>query len=115
MFQLLNDLAAHWRSLFPEANPGEFKIVPEKCPENMDGELTVNAFRYARFFKIAPDKLAELSEEYLSSHADVEKVSRVKAFVNITLKPAALFREHWRTLPDCWTRRSCRRKSGSGY
>lgn len=97
MFQLLNDLAAHWRSMFPEANPGEFRIVPEKCPENMDGELTVNAFRYARLFKTAPDKLAELSEEFLSGHADVEKVSRVKAFVNVTLNPAALFRD---TLAD---------------
>lgn len=97
MFQLLNDLAAHWRSMFPEANPGEFRIVPEKCPENMDGELTVNAFRYARLFKTAPDKLAELSEEFLSGHADVEKVSRVKAFVNVTLNPSALFRD---TLAD---------------
>ena len=97
MFQLLNDLAAHWRSMFSEANPGEFRIVPEKCPDNMDGELTVNAFRYARLFKTAPDKLAELSEEFLSGHADVEKVSRVKAFVNVTLNPAALFRD---TLAD---------------
>jgi len=93
-FQCIADLAAHLRQSFPGAEiPADWEIVPEKCPETMTGDLTVNCFRFARYFKQAPDKVAALAAEFLGKHADVEKVEAVKAFVNLTLKGAAVHRD----------------------
>ena len=49
----------------------------------MEGDITVNCFRFARFLKQAPDKIAEAAVEFLSSHPDVEKAEKIKAFVNL--------------------------------
>ncbi|MBE6369225.1 MAG: arginine--tRNA ligase [Lentisphaerae bacterium] len=92
-FKFIIDLEEHLKGLFPLKAADNWHIAPEKCPETMDGELTINAFRFARVFGQAPDKLAGVIAEYLNSHEDVEKVDTVKAFINVTIKPAALYRD----------------------
>ena len=77
--------------------PAGFTITPEQCPEGMEGDITINCFRFARIFKVAPDAVSAAVEKALGNDPDVEKASRVKAFVNVTLKAEALFRD---TLAD---------------
>jgi len=98
MFKFLDDLARGLLQKFPEAGaPADLRVSAERCPENMNGELTVNAFKFARLLKTAPDKAAAAAAEILSGHPDVESVETVKAFVNVTLTAEALFRD---TLAD---------------
>ena len=92
-FKFIFDLEEHLKATYPGKADAAWHIAPEKCPETMEGELTINAFRFARVFGQAPDKIAAAIAEYLAAHEDVEKVSTVKAFVNITVKPAALYRD----------------------
>ena len=92
-YKFIFDLEDHLKQQFPGKADTAWHIVPEKCPETMDGELTINAFRFARVFGQAPDKIAAAAAEFLQAHDDVEKVDTVKAFINITLKPAALYRD----------------------
>jgi len=92
-FKFIFDLEDHLKAEFPGKAAADWHIAPEKCPETMDGELTINAFRFARVFAQSPDKIAGMIAEFLKNHADVEKVDTVKAFVNITIKPAALYRD----------------------
>ena len=77
--------------------PADLLIVPEQCPEGMQGDITINCFRFARNFKAAPDAVAAAVEKVLASDEDVMEVASVKAFVNVTLKAEALFRD---TLAD---------------
>ena len=65
----------------------------ETCPAGMNGDLTVNCFRLAKALKSAPDALAEETVRLLVADPDVAGAEKIKAFVNITLKPAALFRD----------------------
>ena len=91
-FQCMADLNEFLKKTF-ERFPVETRVEPERCPEGMAGDLTVNCFRFARFCGAAPDRVARQVADYLSEHADVEAVDVVKAFVNVTLKPAALYRD----------------------
>ena len=93
MFKFFSDLAAHLVATYPQAKCDGFEIVPDRCPENMQGELTINAFRFARFLGMAPDKAAAACAEFLSSHPDIESVETVKAFVNVVMTPEALYRD----------------------
>ncbi len=68
-------------------------ILPEPPPPNIDADFTVNCFRLAQAFKRRPDQLAESAERTLASMPEVEKVGRVKAFVNVRMKPAELHRQ----------------------
>ncbi|MFA6101212.1 MAG: arginine--tRNA ligase [Victivallaceae bacterium] len=93
-FKCIADLEAFLKSEFPQAEiPSNWNIAPEKCPADMTGDLTVNCFRFARIFRAAPDKIAEMSAEFLSRHADVEKAEKIKAFINLTLKGHAVHRD----------------------
>ena len=65
-------------------------IEPELCPEDMNGDITVNCFRFARTLKKNPIELAGDVTEFFRRHEDVESVDAVKAFVNVTLKPESL-------------------------
>ena len=45
---------------FPAAEiPENRAIVPEQCPEGMEGDITVNCFRLAGILKAKPDAIAE--------------------------------------------------------
>ncbi|MGL4854113.1 MAG: arginine--tRNA ligase, partial [Lentisphaeria bacterium] len=68
-------------------------IDAELCPANMDGDLTINVFKFAKDLKANPMQCASEITQWLSGHVDIEKVECIKAFVNITLKSTALFRD----------------------
>ena len=87
-------LQARLAESFPQAQiPDGWQLTAEQCPEGMAGDVTINCFRFAKFFKAAPDVMAEKVAELLAADPDVKKVERVKAFVNVTLHAAALFRD----------------------
>ena len=90
-FAFVNDLKKYFSEKYSIQN--EWDIQVELCPENMNGDYTVNCFRFARFCKNSPDKVAAEAGDFLRSHSDVEDVEIIKAFVNVTLKSAALFRD----------------------
>ncbi len=73
------------------------EILPELCPPNMTGDITVNCFRLARDLRSKPDVIAEKAIAFLEGHEDVLSVERVKAFVNLSLTSKALYTE---TLAD---------------
>ncbi len=72
-FRFISVLEEELKKQFPGKAPADWHITPEKCPDGMDGELTINAFRFARVFGQAPDKLASLIETILNGCEDVEK------------------------------------------
>ena len=93
-FKCIDDLAGALPEIFPQATvPAEWSIEAEICPQNMEGDLTVNCFRLARDLKSSPDKISDAAVEYLQSHEDVETAEKIKAFVNVTLTPVAVMRD----------------------
>lgn len=93
-FKCISDLPAFLKGEFPQARiDQDFEAVPEMCPPGMEGNLTVNCFRMVKALGAAPDKIADAIERFMASHEDVEKAEKIKAFVNITLKPGALHRD----------------------
>ena len=91
-YLFIDDLKKFLVSEF-EGFPADIDIAPEQCPDGMEGDLTVNCFRFAKFCKIAPNMVAEKVVNFLNGLDDVEKAEAVKAFVNVTLTPAALYRD----------------------
>ncbi len=91
-FAFTGDLAGRLAAVFGSF-PADTVITPERCPEGMNGDITVNCFRFARLCGASPDKVTAEVAGFLSGHADVESVETVKAFVNVTLTPAALYRD----------------------
>ena len=81
-----------------KTKPG-WSIAPELCPQGMTGDITVNCFRFAGMFGKKPDQLAAEAVEFFRNHEDVASADAVKAFVNITLKPAALCRDTVADMP----------------
>ncbi len=91
-FAFAKDLSNHLAEVFPSFPAGTV-IVPEKCPAGMTGDVTINCFRFVKLCGTSPDKVTSAVAEFLSGHADVDAVETVKAFVNVVLKSAALFRD----------------------
>lgn len=90
-YQFITDLENDLRKRFPKY-PAEPTLTPDRCPAGMKGDFALNCFRLARFCG-GPAAAAEAVAGYLKTHADVESVEVVKAFVNVTLRPAALCRD----------------------
>ena len=84
----LCDLEAHLRSSFANY-PAENVLTVEACPAGQGGDFTLNCFRIGKFCG-NPMAAAAQAVEFLNNHPDVENAVAVKAFVNITLKSAAL-------------------------
>lgn len=84
------DLRAEWKVTH---EVDDLEITAEPCPPNMNGDVTVNCFRLAKPLGSNPMQLAAEAVEFLTAHPEVEAAEAVKAFVNITLTPAALFRD----------------------
>ena len=83
----LEDLCAALVQKHPEAKiDPAFEITFEPCPAGMNGDITVNCFRFARNFAASPDVIAQETADFLSAHAEVAAAEKVKAFVNVTLK-----------------------------
>ncbi len=68
-------------------------IQVDLCPANFNGDVTISCFPFAKLLKRNPMELAQQVSELLKADEDVEAVETVKAFVNVTLKPAALMRD----------------------
>ena len=97
-FKCITDLAKFLTDSFLGIDAKEtISILPELCPPNMSGDITVNCFRLARPLCGKPDSIAERAEEFLCTHSDILKVEKIKAFVNICLTSKALYGE---TLAD---------------
>ena len=90
IFRILHDLA---QALTQEFGCTALQIGWEKCPEQFDGDLTVNCFRLAPVVRRNPMQIAERAAAFLNDHDDVRSAEQIKAFVNVTLEPAALFRD----------------------
>ena len=86
--KFLIDLEEHLRSKFA-AYPAENILSLEACPAGQSGDFTLNCFRIGKFCG-NPMAAAAAVVEFLKSHEDIEGVAAVKAFVNITVKAAAL-------------------------
>ena len=86
--KFLIDLEEHLRSKFA-AYPAENILSLEACPAGQNGDFTLNCFRIGKFCG-NPMAAAAAVVEFLNSHEDIEGVAAVKAFVNITVKAAAL-------------------------
>ena len=89
-FKCIDDL---YKELTSDAEFTAFKLQAELCPPDMDGDITVNCFRFARNLKINPMELAQKVKTIIEKHSDVEKVEYIKAFVNVTLKAEAIHRD----------------------
>ncbi|OGV37033.1 MAG: arginine--tRNA ligase [Lentisphaerae bacterium GWF2_49_21] len=92
-YKCLDALKSFLAGAYPDIKTGDWNIIPESCPPEMNGDITVNCFRFARIFRKSPDEIAQKSAEFLSSHPDVEKAEKIKAFVNVTIKGEALHRD----------------------
>ena len=91
-FECINELARYLETEFG-AETGTLKIEPEICPPEMNGDITVNCFRFAKALKSNPMKAAETAAGFLNAHADVESTEVIKAFVNVSIKGGALHRD----------------------
>ena len=93
-FKCIIDLQNYLLAKFADCVDGAaLNIETEICPADMEGDVTVNCFRFARVLKSNPMEVAKLAADFLSEHEDVEKVELIKAFINITLAPSALHRD----------------------
>jgi arginyl-tRNA synthetase len=93
-FKCITELADFLQKEFPQASlPENWTINTEKCPPNMDGDLTVNCFRFAKDLRSSPDKIADKVLEFFNQNSDVAKAEKIKAFVNISLTPGAVYRD----------------------
>lgn len=93
-YRCLDDLKLFLSGKYSDVKPvNDWEIIPEICPPEMNGDITVNCFRFAKVFRKNPDEIARESAEFLSSHPDVEKTEKIKAFVNVTLKGEAVHRD----------------------
>ena len=89
-FKFQDDLADFFRS----RHQVEIGIIEvDLCPADFSGDVTVSCFPLAKALRRNPMQLAEEVRDFLSSHPDISSVESVKAFVNITLQPAALLRD----------------------
>ena len=89
--QFVTALEKELRARF-EKFPADLSISLERCPAGMNGDFAVNCFRFAKFCG-NPMAAAAAVAEILQNHPDVEAVEVVKAFVNVTVKAAALHRD----------------------
>lgn len=89
-FTFVTDLCAQLAATYGTA---VHELGVERCPEHFSGDLTVNCFRLARPLRQAPPAIASCVHDYLSEHPDIESVDTIKAFVNVTLRPGAAFRD----------------------
>ena len=91
MLKFVVDLEVFLRSNF-SGYPADSTLVAEACPEGQTGDFTLNCFKLAKFCG-NPQQLAAKVADFLNSHEDVESAEAVKAFVNVSLKSSALYRD----------------------
>ena len=87
-FGFVRDLEAH---LSAEFSAPAVEVVVDLCPAHFAGDVTVNCFVLARQLRRPPPAIAAAAATFLNGHAEVTSAECVKAFVNVTIEPAALF------------------------
>jgi arginyl-tRNA synthetase len=93
-FKCITELATFLQKEFSQAAfPENWTVNADKCPPNMTGDLTINCFRFAKILCGSPDKIADKVLEFFKQHSDVAQAEKIKAFVNITLTPEAVYRD----------------------
>ena len=89
-FSFLKDLKAFLQESYNVELPElEFSL----CPADFQGDITVSCFPLAKMLRKNPMQIAQQVLEYLEKHEDIEAVEAIKAFVNVSLKAAALMRD----------------------
>ncbi len=68
-------------------------ISLELPPPNLDADFAINCFKLAQSFKKKPEIIADATVEILSSIPSVEKIEKIKAFVNVKMKSEELQRQ----------------------
>ena len=99
-FKCVKDLSKFLTEFYLGVDADPISIIPELCPPNMSGDITVNCFRLAKALRGKPDSIAEKAIGFLNSHSDILSVEQIKAFVNVSLISKALYCE---TLADTET------------
>ncbi len=89
--KFLKELEAHLRGEFA-AYPADDVLSLDACPAGQQGDFTLNCFRIGKFCG-NPMTAAQKVAEFLQSHPDIEGVTVIKAFVNISVKAAVLHGE----------------------
>ncbi|MBR2345147.1 MAG: arginine--tRNA ligase [Lentisphaeria bacterium] len=89
--KFLKELEAHLRGEFA-AYPVDDVLSLDECPAGQQGDFTLNCFRIGKFCG-NPMTAAQKVAEFLQSHPDIEGVTVIKAFVNISVKAAVLHGE----------------------
>lgn len=86
-FRCVRELAEHLRTAH---DAPELEIPVDACPPDMQGDITVNCFKFARTLRGNPMQLATAVRDWLRNHDDVARADCVKAFVNVTITTRAL-------------------------
>jgi arginyl-tRNA synthetase len=89
-YRFIVDLEQHLSGTFGVAG---VNAPVELCPAEFTGDLTINCFVLAKQLRRGPNDIVPAVLAFVSAHADVAAAEVVKAFVNVTLKPMALFRD----------------------
>ncbi|HQC52322.1 MAG TPA: hypothetical protein PLE92_04260, partial [Lentisphaeria bacterium] len=89
-FRFLDDLNAFLAATY---SAPEVKATADLCPPEFVGDVTVSCFPLAKLLRRNPMQLAPAVRDFLAKHPDVQQAEAIKAFVNITLTPAALMRD----------------------
>jgi len=87
-YRFVKDLEQHLSATF---NASSCEVEPELCPTEFEGDLTINCFRLAASLRRNPIQIAACACDYLSTHPSVAAAASIKAFVNVSLRPTALF------------------------
>ncbi|MBT4818401.1 MAG: arginine--tRNA ligase [Lentisphaerae bacterium] len=87
-FAFLRDLEQHLATTF---NAECVDVSAELCPPEFTGDVTINCFLLAKQLRRSPMQIAAEAASYLAEHADVDAAECIKAFVNVNIKPEALF------------------------
>jgi arginyl-tRNA synthetase len=90
-FCCITELESHLRESFKAEHP--LDICIERPPPDMTGDITVNCFRLAKPLRRSPMDIAGEVAAFLDAHPDTAAVEQIKAFVNVSLTDAALFRD----------------------
>lgn len=90
-FKFINELEKYLVKEFKLNVSSQPFIIPEICPPNMEGDITINCFKLASILKQKPDLIGDKVVAFLVEHPDIQKAEKIKAFVNVKLHCKALF------------------------
>lgn len=75
-----------------EYGVADLAVDYQPTPPKIEGDVTINCFRFADALKAKPFDVAARVRDWLAGHDDVTDAVCEKAFVNVTLRPETVFR-----------------------